>query len=119
MPSRLIQLEASNKALWEEAKAVRAENDRLRALAEAENARGGVARDECVRLRAELAENEMAHAAECEVLAQGLHIAHTDRRKAEAAIARVRDLCRESLGSPSTTVRAWSRDVLRALDGAE
>lgn len=61
---------------------------------------------ENTRLRAELAEQYTRHA-----------VVVMSRDKAEAAIARVREICRESLGSPSTTVRAWSRDVLRALDG--
>lgn len=85
----------------EELFTARREIARLRALAESENARGGVARDEIARLRAELA------------------VTRAD--KAEAAIARVRELCgdynRDWAGAES-----WGgiqEAVLRALDGVE
>lgn len=105
----------------EELFTARREIARLRALAESENARGGVARDEIARLRAELAKAQQHDSWRA--------TAHWKRRAdaAEAAIARVRELCADheagdmsDEGYVCLACTPYLRDaVLRALDGAE
>lgn len=69
---------------------------------------GRCLRASCIadRLRAELANND-----------QAMHELNDELRRAEAAIARVRELCAQDIQGGDYLSQHMARNVLRALDG--